>query len=40
MRTYEKKIRENTKGIGLEAKGKSPGVVSAIIKNDKVIFIA
>ena len=34
------KMRENTKGVVLEAKGKGPGVASAIINNDEVILIA
>ena len=34
------KIREDAKSVGHKAKRKSPGVVSAIIKNDEAIFIA
>ena len=34
------KVRKDAKGIGLEASRKRLGVVSAIIQNDKMIFIA
>ena len=36
----QEKMRENAKGVRLEAKGKGLGVVSAIINNDEVILIA
>lgn len=37
--TYKKKIRNNVEVVGLEVKTKRPGVVRAIINNDKVIFV-
>jgi hypothetical protein len=33
------KIRDDAEGVGLEAKWKSLGVVCAIIKYDKIIFV-
>jgi hypothetical protein len=33
------KIGENTKNVRFEVKRKNPSVVSAIIKNDKIIFV-
>jgi hypothetical protein len=34
------KVREDAKSIRFKAQRKSPGVVSAIIKNDQIIFIS